>query len=67
MVDWLQQKDNLVSEVRAHLAQCSALEPAPFDYIESLHTMLGWIQTANQDELPELLQWWAAIKPAVSQ
>jgi hypothetical protein len=70
MGDWLERKDWLLGNLDSYIAQCSGLEPVPFDYIEHLHQMRAWIQTANEGEMPGAIEWWNCIAPrpaAISQ
>lgn len=61
--DWLEQKDQLLSDLDSYIARCGGLEPVPFDYVEHLHQMKAWIQTANKDELHKAIEWWSCIAP----
>jgi len=63
MTNWLDEKDRLLVELNGYISQCSGLDPIPFDYIENLHRMREQVQTANQAELPGLLEWWRAVAP----
>lgn len=59
---FVDRKAQLLADVRSYIAECSRLDPPPVDYIADLDKCRAWAETSNEDEWPEVEDWWNRIR-----
>jgi len=57
-------KQQLRQEVTRYITLLSHMARPPIEHIEDMHYFIGLIDTANPEELIELVEYWQHIKPA---
>ena len=62
-MSWIDEKDQLLSDLNHYIKRVSNLDPVPLDYVADLQQVKALVEIANQEELKELQVWWQDIKP----